>query len=206
MRYPSRHRCRGMTLLELLIAVAVFAVLAGLAYGGLNVVLSSSHTANSEAERLANVQRVLARMAADIEQMANRPVRDAYGDTLDSVLSDFDEAAGSRIEFTRHGRHNPAGRARSSLQRIAYQLRKTQLIRESWTVLDRAQDSASHEADMLDGVRRVHEGSRGVAHDAQDRSAPPFRHARSGSQWTWSSFSSWSSTIQQAPEAPSSSA
>jgi general secretion pathway protein J len=143
-----------MTLLELLIAVAVFAVLAVLAYGGLNVVMSHSRTANVEAERLANVQRVLARIGADIEQMTNRPVRDAFGDTQNAVLSDFEQAVGSRIEFTRQGRQNPAGKARSSLQRVAYQLRESELIRESWAVLDRAQDSEAYEADMLDGVKR----------------------------------------------------
>lgn len=154
MRCQFRHGCRGMTLLELLIAVAVFAVLAALAYGGLNVVLNTSRVANDEAERLANVQRVLARLGADIEQMANRPVRDAYGDSLGAVVAELDKAAGSRIEFTRHGRYNPAGLARSSLQRVAYQLRDQQLVRESWAVLDRAQDSELYEAEMLDSVTR----------------------------------------------------
>lgn len=154
MRQPRGIHCRGMTLLELLIAVAVFAVLAVLAYGGLNVVMNNSRTANIEAERLANVQRVFARIGADMEQMTNRPVRDAFGDTQAAVLSDFDEAAGSRIEFSRQGLQNPAGKARSSLQRVAYQLRERQLIRKSWAVLDRAQDSEAYEAEMLDGVKR----------------------------------------------------
>lgn len=147
-------RQQGMTLLELLIAVAVFAILAALAYGGLNVVLSTSRIANDEAERLADVQRVLARIGADVEQMANRPVRDAYGDVLDALVSAYDEAEGSRLEFTRHGRQNPAGEARSSLQRVAYRLSKDKILRESWSVLDRAQDTEPYEADMLDGVKR----------------------------------------------------
>jgi general secretion pathway protein J len=147
-------RQQGMTLLELLIAVAVFAILAALAYGGLNVVLSTSRIANDEAERLADVQRVLARIGADVEQMANRPVRDTYGDVLDAVVSDYDEAQGSRLEFTRHGRQNPAAEARSSLQRVAYRLSEDKILRESWAVLDRAQDTLPYEADMLDGVKR----------------------------------------------------
>lgn len=149
-----KRQCQGMTLLELLIAVAVFAVLAALAYGGLNVVMETSRIASDEAERLADVQRVMSRLAADIEQMADRPVRDAYGDSLAALEAEYDKAAGSRIEFTRHGRHNPAGLARSSLQRVAYQLNDKQLIRESWVVLDRAQDSQFYEAEMLDDVTR----------------------------------------------------
>ncbi len=147
-------RQQGMTLLELLIAVAVFAILAALAYGGLHVVLNTSRAANDEAERLADVQRVLARIGADVEQMANRPVRDTYGDVLDAVVSDFDEAQGSRFEFTRNGRLNPAGEARSTLQRVAYRLSEDKILRESWAVLDRAQDTLPYEADMLDGVKR----------------------------------------------------
>lgn len=144
----------GMTLLELLIAVAVFAVLAALAYGGLNLVLNTSRTANDEAERLADVQRVFARIGTDIEQMAKRPIRDAYGDVLGAVVSEYDEAQGSRVEFTRHGRENPAGVARSSLQRVAYSLSKDKVVRQSWEVLDRAQDSKPYDAEMLEGVKR----------------------------------------------------
>jgi general secretion pathway protein J len=144
----------GMTLLELLIAVAVFAVLATLAYGGLDAVLNTSRSAQEEVARLAEVQRALARIGADIEQMANRPVRDNYGDSLPGVRVEQDDSLGARIEFTRHGHLNLTGQARSTLQRIAYTLRDGRLVRQSWDVLDRAQDTTPYEAELLQGVTR----------------------------------------------------
>ncbi|MGD8998846.1 MAG: type II secretion system minor pseudopilin GspJ [Granulosicoccaceae bacterium] len=144
----------GMTLLELLIAVAVFAVLATLAYGGLDAVLNTSRAAQEEMARLAEVQRALARISADIEQMAVRPVRDNYGDTLAPLRIEQDDSLGARIEFTRHGNHNLTGQARSTLQRIAYTLRDGRLVRQSWGVLDRAQDTIPYEAELLEGVTR----------------------------------------------------
>lgn len=144
----------GMTLLELLIAVAVFAVLATLAYGGLNTVLETSRSAQDEMARLAEVQRAMARISADIEQMANRSVRDNYGDTLAPVRVEQDDSLGARLEFTRAGHYNLTGEARSTLQRVAYLLRDGRLVRQSWDVLDRAQDTVPYEADLLEGVTR----------------------------------------------------
>lgn len=59
------------------------------------------------------------------------------------------------IEFTRGGRRNPAGFPRSSLQRIGYTIQDGWLLRLSWRVLDRAQDSAPISQPLLDRVDGV---------------------------------------------------
>lgn len=149
-----KRNCRGMTLLELLVAVAVFAVLAVIAYGGLEAVLNTSRAAQDEATRLAELQRALSRIDADIEQMAQREVRDNYGDSLEAVRIEQDASAATRLEFTRRGYRNLTGQRRSNLQRIAYSLRDGSLVRESWAVLDRAQDTQAYRAELLRGVTR----------------------------------------------------
>jgi general secretion pathway protein J len=67
------------------------------------------------------------------------------------LLEDKEDA----FEFTRTGRFNPTGEARSALQRIAYGVEDGQLVRYSWNVLDRAQDSEPAKFVMLENIKRV---------------------------------------------------
>lgn len=142
---------RGFTLVELLVALAIFAVVAALAYGGLNAVLEARRHTAADAARLRDLQRAVSLLAADVEQAAPRPVRDEYGDRADAVRGGGLHAP---LELTRAGRANPARLARSQFERVAWVLRDGTLVRRHWTVLDRAQDSAPLEDALLSGVLR----------------------------------------------------
>jgi len=138
---------RGFTLLELLVAMAIFSIMAALAYGGLSSVLNSSDGVEREAERLRNLQQVLLLLERDFDQLTLRDIRDEYGDRQPAFRGGQDW-----IEFTRGGWSNPAGQPRSSLQRIAYTQRERRLVRAYWYVLDRAQDSAPLETELLNSL------------------------------------------------------
>lgn len=124
---------RGFTLLELLIAVAIFALVATIGYGGLNAVLKSRQLTQQHAETLADLQKLLLMMERDIMQIAARPVRNQYGDR-EAALA----IAGPPMVFalTRDGWSNPANLKRSSLRRIAWGIENKHLVRASWNVLD----------------------------------------------------------------------
>ena len=93
-------------------------------------------------------------LGRDIEQAINRPIRDEYGTTVGAMVAV--ETGRFQLELTRTGWRNPAGRARSNLQRVAYGLRDDgTLVRAYWNVLDRAQDSEPLESVMLDGVEKL---------------------------------------------------
>jgi general secretion pathway protein J len=139
---------RGFTLLELLVAIAVFAVVAMLAYGGLATVLDAREDTAAGAERLRTLQQTMLMLQRDLDQVAVRGIRDEYGDGKPALHGGPDW-----IEFTRGGWSNPAEQPRSALQRVAYALREQHLIRAHWQVLDRAQDSAPFEAALLPQVR-----------------------------------------------------
>lgn len=127
--------CKGFTLLELLVALAIFGLLATMSYSGLRAVLEQQSGTEAEAERLAELQKVYTLMQRDIEQTVDRPIRDEFGDTQPALLG------GDTLQLTRGGWSNPAARTRSSLQRVGYAFEDDELVRYSWSVLDRAQDS-----------------------------------------------------------------
>ena len=143
LRYQS-----GFTLLELLVALAIFALLSVMAYAGLSSVLNTNRILDSNMQRLTEIQQSVTLLSRDIRQTLNRAIRDTYGDPKLPLIgaSPLDTLGTPKIELTRHGYANPLGVKRSFLQRVAYQVEEETLYRQSWRVLDQAQDS---EADKL---------------------------------------------------------
>ena len=139
----------GFTLLELLVALAIFGLLAAMSYGGLQAVLEQQFYTQQAADRLAGLQKLYLIMQRDIEQVVPRTVRDEFGDTQLPLVG------GDGLQLTRGGWRNPAGRQRSTLQRVGYAFNGEQLLRYSWSVLDRAQDSEALEQLLSPDVERL---------------------------------------------------
>ncbi|MFA5530258.1 MAG: type II secretion system minor pseudopilin GspJ [Thiohalomonadaceae bacterium] len=148
---PDGRRCAGFTLLEMLVASAVFAILAAAAYGGLNAILQARGETERQAARLAELQSAMTLLSRDLTQLAPREVRSEYGDRLPAISGGPRSAL--PLELTRAGWRNPAGHARSTLQRVGYVLDDDVLVRHNWRVLDRAQDSAAYPLRVLTRVR-----------------------------------------------------
>ncbi len=126
----------GFTLLELLVALAIFSLIAVMAYGGLETVLKQQALTEENAESLAELQKTYLVLQRDIEQAVPRTIRDEFGDQQAPLIGT------TLFQLTRGGWNNPANQPRSTLQRVGYSLEDRQLIRYAWLVLDRAQDSA----------------------------------------------------------------
>jgi len=147
-------RRSGLTLIELLISVAIFAVLSALAYGGLNnVLLTSTHT-QAETKRLTTLQLTMLYLERDINQMIDRPIRGQYGDMEPALVAPPPDAEQPLMSFTRAGWANPAGQLRSQLERVAYDFdeEKEQLVRITWPLLDGASKETEIKATLLDAV------------------------------------------------------
>lgn len=144
-RQTLRYRA-GFTLLELLVAMAIFALLSVMAYAGLSTVLTANQVLEAHMERLSEIQRSVTFLSRDIRQTVNRAIRDTYGDNKQPLIgaSEFDTLGIPVIELTRIGYANPLGTKRSFLQRVAYRVEEETLFRNSWRVLDQAQDSEAY--------------------------------------------------------------
>lgn len=135
---PAGSGSRGFTLIELIIAVFIFAVIGVVSATILSSVLDTNAVSERKSERLAELQRGLLFMTREVEQIVSRSVRDELGSKLAPVIGDE-----QILEFTRNGWSNPLPDVfvRSDMQRVRYSLEEGNVIREYWQVLDRAEDS-----------------------------------------------------------------
>lgn len=141
---------RGFTLIELLIASVIFAIMAVMAYGGLDNVIRISEASGSELDRIRQIQNAINTMNRDFSQLVKRDIRDQYGTTQPYITAGQD--IDLMVELTRGGRVNPANLPRSSLLRVSYSLREDELIRLQWPQLDRAQEAEPRETVLLTRV------------------------------------------------------
>lgn len=129
MIYLSRDR--GFTLLEMLVAVAIFAVMNAVAYTTLNQTIKIGSQVSEAGRRLSELQFALSYFNQDWMQVSPRKIRNQYGDTEDQVV-----LADNSISFTRSGWGNLLQHKRSELQRVRYELVDNKLVRRHWRSLD----------------------------------------------------------------------
>lgn len=153
MRSAARSP-RGFTLIEVLVAMAIFGVLAALAYGALSRTLMSAELLESRSARLEALQRTLRFLAQDFQQLAPRPVREQLGDVVSPALV-TDVQSDFAVELTHGGWSNPAALPRGTLQRVAWRLQEDELVRYYWTTLDRTLDNEPAGRVLLDGIESL---------------------------------------------------
>lgn len=142
---------RGFTLLEMLVALGVFAVIGVMSAQLVRQIADIGATTRQRGDELVALQRALDIMRRDVEQLAHRPVRDEMGGAGEAVAVNHS----ALLEFTRRGWRNPAQVRRPALQRVAYRVTAEGLERLFWPVLDRAEDSQPVAQLLLAGVSNV---------------------------------------------------
>lgn len=122
----------GFTLIELIIAVAIFSLVALAANQVLENVTSSSSLSDKELTQLQDLQRAMLVIERDFEQIADRVPRIQGQENkliLDGGEFEFESDADG-ISMVRSGWHNPQLMLpRSSLQNVIYRIQDEQLQR-----------------------------------------------------------------------------
>jgi general secretion pathway protein J len=151
-RLPGQApRQSGVTLLELLIVITIFAIMSAAAYSGLQSSLKAEENFSAAMKDLEAVQMSLTLFQRDIMQLSPRAIRDAYGD---------DEAAivlidGRELFFTRGGNFSSLKLEHTELTRVAYSLQDEQFFRSYWRRLDSTQGDRPLRASLLSKVSNL---------------------------------------------------
>lgn len=148
-RYSRFSHQRGFTLLEVLIAVGITALVGIGVWQMINGVIRARDRVDAVAEEFAQLQRAMVVIERDFNQVVNRPIRDVYGDPRYAMTS---REEGIAISLTRQGWRNPMGSRRSDLQRAAYEFTGDELHRRYWGMLDLAQDAEGRDQLLLSHV------------------------------------------------------
>ena len=150
----SIKKPRGFTLLELLTAVAIFAVIALGSWQVLDQVLKSKHSLEYRSTQLRELQRAIWLLSRDINEIIPRAITDENGQ-IEPAVSTL--VTGYHLVLTRDGWPNPLNQKRSSLQRVAYYLdssdkNDTRLIRRYWPALDRTSETPAIDQVILSNI------------------------------------------------------
>jgi general secretion pathway protein J len=150
----ARLRERGFTLLEILVATVILAVMGLMAYRAVSEAQVAVSVADRHMDRLRQAQRAVHLLVTDFRTLSPRPVRETIGDGFRAALL-RDPNAISLVELSHGGWPNGAGTPRGTVQRVTYRLEEGKLIREYWTVADPTLATPPVKRELLDRVERI---------------------------------------------------
>lgn len=146
-RRSSELLCQsGFTVIELLVAMSISAIIAVLAYQSIAQVTQVTTRMDAKTADFAALQRAVWWMEQDFSQLTPRTVQDELGTNLPAYL-----VQPGRLEMTRIALY-PSPYGISGLVRVGYQVEDKHLYRLVWPVLDRAPNTEPQKIDILSGV------------------------------------------------------
>ena len=162
LKRRAKNPQSGFTLLELLIAVAIFALIGLAGYKLLNSVIRTYEHTRERSDSFSQLQKTVSVIEQDLKQLSRRPIRDELGDPLPAFAVNY--RGGLPLEFTRSaGWLTVASSGDSAIasgaapltgvkERVSYRLLDGELQRLLWPVLDRAQDTEPYVQVLLTNV------------------------------------------------------
>lgn len=152
MTQPQRHRT-GFTLIELIVAMAIFAVMSIFSYQGLRNFLTARAAIEDHDETFLRIAKGFSLLQQDAEGAVARPIRDELGDPLPALEGSRDTDV--LLALTRHTAWAPLAEQSADLKRVEYRLEQGNLMRRTWEVLDRLPDSKYQDRVLLEQVADV---------------------------------------------------
>ena len=150
---PRRASAAGFTLVELLVALAIFALLTAFSYRGLNAMLESREALQKESRKWRDVTLFVGRVERDLAAVLDRPARAATSGNPQAPVTSVIEDGTARdgLGLTRSGvvlQEN----ALAAPQRIAYRKVEDRVERLSWNSVDAAPRDEATAVPLIAGI------------------------------------------------------
>jgi general secretion pathway protein J len=144
-------RARGFTLIEVLVALSLMALVAVLAWRATASLVDGESRLAGEAQRWRALDAAFARLEGDMRQALPRGVRNASGAMEPAWIGAVEAQGASAIVFTRAGAEF-AVEPGAAGHRIGYRLRDAALEVVYWPALDRAREAEPAGYALVDGI------------------------------------------------------
>lgn len=131
-------RRAGFTLVEVLVSLMIFAMIAAAGAAVLGVTIDNRFAVKAASDRVGDLQRMRGLLRADLGQATARRARGTTGRPMPQPIVGAGAPGEPILTLTRAGWSNPGEQARPSLQRVEYQLVEDRLERRVSSHLDGA--------------------------------------------------------------------
>ncbi|MGE5615790.1 MAG: type II secretion system minor pseudopilin GspJ [Bacillota bacterium] len=147
---------RAFTLVELLVALAIFAVLSAFAYRSLTAMLDSREALQKESRKWRDTAVFVGRVERDLRAVLDRAATSTGGTPLAPVSSALDISSGqaSGLALTRSGAALQEN-ALAAPQRVAYIFREGRIDRLAWASVDAAPREDPQAVPVLSDARSL---------------------------------------------------
>lgn len=150
---PPRQRDGGFTLIEMMISLLIFGLLAAAGVALLSFSVRAQGATGTRLDDISALNRLSAALSADLAQAVPRTTRTETGDLLPAFTGEAGSGAVPMLRLVRGGWSNLDGSARAGEQKVEYRLDSGVLQRIAYPMLDGA--APLPPAAMLTHVRQV---------------------------------------------------
>jgi len=148
-----KTRVPGFTLVEMMISLLIFALLAAAGVGLLAFSVRAQGATDAKLTEIAQLNQLGSALSADFAQVRARPTRDSDGATLPVFTGAPDSGTTPMLRLVRAGWTNVDEASRPSEQKVEYRLDSGVLQRIAYPMLDGAAPGSA--APVLTGVKQV---------------------------------------------------
>ncbi|MBC7943938.1 MAG: type II secretion system minor pseudopilin GspJ [Burkholderiales bacterium] len=153
-RHPRRRLAAGFTLMEVLIALVIVALMSGIAFRGLSAVLDSRERLVAENRKWRDIALLFTRFEQDVTAAVNRQIRDTNNLIIPAFVGKADPVGvyDAHLYFSRMGAGDQTG-AMSDIQRVGFRYRDGAIEQLLWPVLDQAPRSKPAVIELMRDVK-----------------------------------------------------